>query len=1149
MKTYRVYETCFILVALLASAACDSTDGAGQGGAAGQGGDSQGAGATGGRYSIGRAGDTFTIGSNDPGFPGNGGSGGQGSSGGGMSGTGGGSTTAPACTLTGPTGAAPATAVCGDGLLSSTEQCDDANLSPDDACSATCVVTPRAVAPHDESNAPLHLSAHELGSSAHPVAVGCNRAAVSFVDRATEPAALKLATYSRFGVSQAVVGFGYAGIDDPNPAVAALDDDTFVAAWTDFDDDELGVRLRKIDPESASQPAAIFANSEQEFTQRFPDVVFDGSQLVVAWVDNADPANGPDLRYRTFSSDLKPTSGELTLAASGAVEDHVVLAGQDGKWAAAWRSGSSGVETIEVQSGASHWSVGPFLPGPDDDHPALVFLDARHLAVAFSAGSDESASGLANTPHLHGAILDAAFPGHVESFKVEPKMAPYSLLPQIGQSQPSIANLGDRLLLAWRSSAIPGAPEGEELWAREISWTISGNALVVDTAAAERPLPNGGEFRAGDQSRPVLLSSRYWPEHRLLSVWEDRSGSFQNLFGASEVGVQFSRVPSQLPTTPDSGPCLDTIMTASPNLQALPPAVVKLTAAAKCGGAVSAEYKFGYQRPDLGGPLNVIRDWGKSSADWKTTDLPSGRYIVWVYARRPGTSVAFDSYWGIEYYLGHVCYANPSLTISPPGIQPLGTNLTLSATATCNDATPEYRFQYTAPGSSSLVDIGTWSTTPVNWDTAGVPSGISNVYAYIRAAGNSSTYEGFASGTARLGNICSALNSITATPSSPQSVGTNISLSANASCTSGATPEFRYSYTRSDLTSWFPIGSWSTSPVAWNSTGLPAGTYTLWAEVRAAGNASGAEASAQTSFTLQPASSCSATLTATNGPVGLGNSVPLSASASCGSSPSYRFGYAPAGSSSYTYLTAWGATTSATWDTTGLYPNSYDVAVFVRMNTTTSGYDGLQKKTIRLGTKCTSILLQAWQGTGTLLTLGGSAWCYDPEFIYYLAVADGNQAWTAINSTWVNGALDFDQSTVTPGMYEFKVDAREGVLGSADGTSDSILHQVGPGCTSASEIGALTGHPQAIGTPMNVWLEAYCDDGVTPEYAFFYLPPGETDYVQFPGTGWESNGTATLDTTDFTSGGEYEVKVLVRGVGHVGAFETTSLGWFVLEDP
>jgi cysteine-rich repeat protein len=434
--------------------------------------------------------------------------------------------------------------VCGDGFRTAYEQCDDGNTLNGDACSSSCKLTPSLVTPRGAPGKALPPAGRELGLGRHPLAAGCNVVGVSVIDRSSEPAALKLATFSNVGVAGPVVEYGAANVGNAAPVVAAFADDTFAVAWTDFDGDgdELGIQLRKVDPAALVQAPAVIANANTAFSQRAPDVVFDGNELVVAWVDDSDPVTGPDLRYRLFDADLSPKSDDLTLAATGAVESGVALAAFGGTWAAAWRSGSAGMETIEVQSGASHWSVGPFLPAGVNDRPALQFVDATHLALAFTEGTDPSASGTANTPRLYGAIVDAAYPGATLPFPVAPTVEPYASTPTLSQTEPDLAVFADRLTVAWRSSTVPGNAQADELWTRELKWSPGpGNTLTVDTTSPEYPLLASAGLRAGDQGVPALLRSRSWPEHRMMSAWQDWGGNFRAAgAGIPDVGLQFA---------------------------------------------------------------------------------------------------------------------------------------------------------------------------------------------------------------------------------------------------------------------------------------------------------------------------------------------------------------------------------------------------------------------------------------------------------------------------------------------------------------------------------------------------------------------------------------------------------------------------------
>ena len=470
------------------------------------------------------------------GMAGSGGGGASGGGAGGSAGLAGSAGAAPlSCTPQTPTGTPPTTAVCGDGFVTGTEQCDDNNTANGDACSSTCVVTPLLVTPRTASTTALPLPGRELGFGRHPMAAGCNTFGLAFLDQSTLPGVLKLAQFSNLGSAKAVVSFGSGNVDSPSPSLAALPDDTFVAAWTDLDSDELGVALRRITPSAMTQPAAGVANMVQDFSQRDPEVVFSGNQVIVAWVDDTDPFNGPDIRYRTFAPDLTPTSGDLTLAATNAVEGDVALAALGSSWAAAWRSGLNGNETIEVQTDASvHWTIGPFPAGAPQDRPALAFIDATHLAVAYTQGPSLTESAT----HLYGALIDVAHPGQVTTaFAIAPTVTPYSSTVTVSQGEPALVSVANKLLVSWRSSLINGDVRADELWTRAITWSAgSGGALVANVSAAELPMLSTEALRAGDQSEPALLSVNLG---RVVSAWQDYGKGFGATAGLPDVALHF----------------------------------------------------------------------------------------------------------------------------------------------------------------------------------------------------------------------------------------------------------------------------------------------------------------------------------------------------------------------------------------------------------------------------------------------------------------------------------------------------------------------------------------------------------------------------------------------------------------------------------
>jgi len=536
------------LALLCALAACDSVPlGAGTGGV---GGGAGAAGASGGGGVAATAGagsvltrtrtDLFVIqtANGQSGAGGIGGGGSPGASGSGGSGAVGGSLSA-ACVPISPSGTPPTVAVCGDGFLTSPESCDDANHGNQDACSDQCQVTPELVDPRSPASNGVPLPSRTIGAGRHPMAAGCNVVGVTFADHTSEPPALLLSTFDTVGNAGATTQFAHAQISTPDPGVAALPSGDFAVAWTNFDDDELGISLQRIVPGAATQSKPIVVNESSAFSQSESDLIFDGTELVLAWVDSSNVATGPDLHYRLFSPELTPLTGDLTLAATGAAEDNVVLAAQNGHWAAAWRASSQGQETLEIQSGARHWTVGPFMPGKAEDRPDLTFLDATHLAVAFTIGTDPNKTGVANVSRLHAAVLDAAAPGLTASFEVPPARDPYAALPAVGQSAPTLLLAPDHLLVSWRSDPLPGDALGSELWSRRVPFTVSGTTVTLDPTHVEVPVVQSAAQRAGDQDALRLLGTTLWPSGGIASAWDDSSHSLGAKSGVPDIALQF----------------------------------------------------------------------------------------------------------------------------------------------------------------------------------------------------------------------------------------------------------------------------------------------------------------------------------------------------------------------------------------------------------------------------------------------------------------------------------------------------------------------------------------------------------------------------------------------------------------------------------
>jgi len=162
-------------------------------------------------------------------------------------------------------------------------------------------------------------------------------------------------------------------------------------------------------------------------------------------------------------------------------------------------------------------------------------------------------------------------------------------------------------------------------------------------------------------------------------------------------------------------------------------------------------------------------------------------------------------------------------------------------------------------------------------------------------------------------------------PASPQAPGTQVTLSAAA--TGCPNPVYQF-WVQTPSGSWSVIQAYSSASTAsWNTTGLPAGTYSLDVWVRQSGSAADFEAEIKPylTYTLQVPNTCTAVTWNTpvpTSPQAPGVQVTLSGSASGCPSPTYEF-WVQAPGGQWTILQGFSSTSTYTWNTTGLATGTY----------------------------------------------------------------------------------------------------------------------------------------------------------------------------------------------------------------------------------
>jgi hypothetical protein len=438
--------------------------------------------------------------------------------------------------------------VCGDGWRDlSTEECDDglgASSIPGRGCSSTCqVIDKLAVAPALDASVPNVT--RTLGAGRHPLAASDTTFAVAYLEPDAQPPGMAMATFSSKGVSTGVVRFAVSStvVPQSDPVLAGLPCDRYAAAWTDRggDGDGLGVAIRLVDPTVAPSGLPSFANVTTAYSQSDPDVLWTGSEVVVAWADTSSASTGPDLRYRTFDAFLNPTSTEQTLAATADVEGDVTLAAFEGSWAAAWRDDANGFEQIRVHTGSLDWTVGPaFLPAPDAGKLALVELDASHLLLIYPVGTGSADGGVPNaTSSLQVAILDTAKPGSVTGGVVPIQAAVEGSASALSHGYPALVRVGANVFASWWTAGAPGNPEGEDVWLQPVGW----NGVAVDWTGTELPLPRQSAHLAGDQRNAELGASALAPEGALIGAWDDLGETFGAREGQGDTALALRPLP------------------------------------------------------------------------------------------------------------------------------------------------------------------------------------------------------------------------------------------------------------------------------------------------------------------------------------------------------------------------------------------------------------------------------------------------------------------------------------------------------------------------------------------------------------------------------------------------------------------------------
>ena len=265
--------------------------------------------------------------------------------------------------------------------------------------------------------------------------------------------------------------------------------------------------------------------------------------------------------------------------------------------------------------------------------------------------------------------------------------------------------------------------------------------------------------------------------------------------------------------------CTGMNATSSPSGSAGVGTTVVITGAAS--GCPQPQYEFWLLPP--GGTWQLLNPYTASGTfTWNTLGRPAGSYRFSVWARDAASSASYDTFSAFQYMLTVAACTGMNATSSPSGSAGVGTTVVITGAASgCPQ--PQYEFWLLPPGGTWQLARSYSSTATFSWNTTGRLAGSYRFSVWARDASSGASYDSFNAFNYTLAiTPCTGMTA-TASPANSATVGTTVTITANA--TGCSNPQFEFWV-------WPPGGPWMlvqgygpSATLTWTTTGKPAGTY------------------------------------------------------------------------------------------------------------------------------------------------------------------------------------------------------------------------------------------------------------------------------------------------------------------------------------
>ncbi len=564
----------------------------------------------------------------------------------------------------------------------------------------------------------------------------------------------------------------------------------------------------------------------------------------------------------------------------------------------------------------------------------------------------------------------------------------------------------------------------------------------------------------------------------------------------------------------------------------IPGAVILWTANATDPEYDPVQYKFLLN----GEPATV---WSKFNYwSWNTKGLTIGDYKITVLARdgKHALENSFDSSMNATFTLAAPNSAPvlQSLSATPASPQSKGTSITWLASAADPDNDQiSYRFFLNDKEATGWSSSNSWT-----WDTSSADPGDYKI-SVIAKDGKHATGDGFDSSKAsafRLlppapsppPNRAPILQGLKPSPASPQSSGTSITWTANATDPDNDQISYRFLLDGKEVTDWSGSNSWT-----WNTEAVAPGSYEVEARIRDDKHASG--------DSFDDAGNATLTLLPPNRPPVLESLAPDKAS------PQNRgttvFWKAKASDPEddrvlYKFLlggqpvSKWTKSNSWSWSTGDAPTGDYEIRVLIRdeKHADESSFDGSMNASFTLSSPNQAPALQELKadktspqskGTGVTWTAKASDADGDPISYRFLLDDKDMTGWST------SGSWTWDTSSAAPGDHNIKAVVRDGKHAAEDSYDSSMT--AGFTLAATNQIPVLQAlssdpaSPQGTGTSISWTAKASDADGDPMSYKFLL---DDKDM-----TGWSTSGSWTWDTSS-AAPGDHNIKAVVRDGKH-----------------